>query len=355
MATLQYSDLAKRDNFNVLAKRINGEGGFQLDDQKSPVYKATGKVIITKKNKPAMFDGNVSAGTLQMFVDSKTGSDSIDIELKNGNRNNFYRLTKIYKDKEFGGVAAKAGGQGSERQESGLVQALNEAAASKNKAFVSSLGRNSYIKSAGKKEGLSSIGKEPYIDIIVETSSKKYHVSCKGDTAPSLAGGGVASIKLVAPDLIKLMYKTLERHLKTTLKLKEGDVIPADSLPDFYIKIPDEYVKKILVGTPQMGGPVDTMYIGGMNVTSSMSGNELKLNGSFYSIAQYMKKIGDFYFRIRKRDLDSSNTIKIVYNKKTNEGYPLLMASPKNNKNNVRVVIQDNVPTTGKVLQLVKS
>jgi len=49
MATLQYSDLAKRDNFNVLANRINGEGGFQLDDQKSPVYKATGKVIITKK------------------------------------------------------------------------------------------------------------------------------------------------------------------------------------------------------------------------------------------------------------------------------------------------------------------
>jgi hypothetical protein len=349
MATLSYPDLLKRQNFAVLADRINGFGAFQLTDEKSPPLKATGKVKITQNNKLSFFENNLTAGTLQAFLNSKSGSDSIEVELED---KIFYKVTKFYKDREFGGTASKSGGQGSERQESGLVQALNEAASKYNKAYVISLGRSFYIQSAKKIEGLSPIGKEPYIDISIETTGGRIDVSCKGDTAPSLAGGGVAGIKLVAPDLIKKMYDTIQRHLKNDLKLQEGTVIPAESIPDLYIEIPKKYVEIILKGTKAMGGPVTHMYIGNMDVVSNLETTEVKLNGKFYSISEYMRKIGKFYFRIRKRDLDSSNTTKVVYSKKTAEGYPVLLQNPRNNKNNLRVVIQDKVPNTGKILKL---
>jgi hypothetical protein len=350
MATLSYPDLLKRDNVSVLANRINGYGAFQLTNEKSRPLKATGKVKIVQNNKQSFFENNLSAGTLTAFLNSKSGSDSIDIELEN---KVFYRITTLYKDRDFGGVASKSGGLGSERQESGLVNALNEAAAKYNDAYVSSLGKRDFIKSAKKVGGLSSIGKEPYIDISIETSEGRKDVSCKGDSAPSLAGGGVAGIKLVAPDLIKKMYETIQKHLKSDLKLTEGTVVSAESIPDLYIEIPKKYVTTILKGTKAMGGPVTHMYIGGMDVVSDITTKEVKLNGTFYSISEYMQKIGKFYFRIRKRDLDSSNTTKITYSKKTTEGYPVLMQNPKNSKNNLRVVIQDKVPTTGKILRLI--
>ncbi len=209
MATLAYGDLLKRDNVSVFTNRLAGKGAFQLRDEKSPPINATGRVTVTQNNKVSMFDGNFTEGSLRAFLETKSGSDNFEIELMEGSSRRFHRITKIYKDREFGGVASKAGGQGSERQESGLVQAINEAVARHEKATVP--GISGTLKSAYKKEGLSAIGKEPYIDIIVETERNKFGVSCKDESAPSLAGGGVAGIKLVAPDLIPKVYAAIEK------------------------------------------------------------------------------------------------------------------------------------------------
>ena len=352
MATLAYGDILKRENISVLANRINGEGGFQLETAEAPAMKATGKAIISINGQTSFFDRNLTEGSLSSFLNTRKGSDYLDIELKNGNGNSYYRLTKLYKDKEFGGVAAKASGQGSERQEIGLIQALNEAAATSSKAYVSQLGTTTYIKSASKNEGLSSVGQEPYIDVFIDTSRGKLGISCKGTSAPSLAGGGVAGLKVIAPDLLRSLYNTIEAHLKTDLKLKTGDIVAADSIPDLYIEIPQRFVELILKGNRQMGGPIDYMYVGPMDVESTMRGNTVALNGNFYGIQEYMRKIGTFYFRIRKRDIEPSNTIAIELTRTNKEGYKMMFRGPKTSKNNLRIVITDKVPSTGRKLTL---
>ena len=352
MATLAYGDILKRSNITVLANRINGEGGFQLETAEAPAMKATGKAIISMNGQTSFFDRNLTEGSLSSFLNTRKGSDYLDIELKNGNGNSYYRLTKLYKDKEFGGVAAKASGQGSERQEIGLIQALNEAAAISSKAHVSQLGTTAYIKSASKNEGLSPVGQEPYIDVFIDTSRGKLGISCKGTSAPSLAGGGVAGLKVIAPDLLRKLYNTIEAHLKNDLKLKTGDVVAADSIPDLYVQIPQNYVELILKGNRQMGGPIDYMYVGPMDVESNMRGNTVALNGNFYGIQEYMRKIGTFYFRIRKRDIEPSNTIAIELTRTNKEGYKMMFRGPRTNKNNLRIVITDKVPSTGRKLTL---
>jgi hypothetical protein len=213
------------------------------------------------------------------------------------------------------------------------------------------------VTGARKKEGMSSLGKEPYIDIeIIDKRGKAWGVSCKGDSAPSLAGGGLAGLKVIVPDLIDKLYGTVEKYLKQEMRLKDGDIIKIDSIPDLYVRIPQRYIEKILVGTPQMGGPVTHMYVGKMDVASNKSGSTLNFtNGRFYTIEEYQRKIGDFYFRVRKRDVDSEpkGEMRISYNKKNREGYPKLFEGATREKNLVRIVIQDKTPGNAKVLNLI--
>lgn len=352
MATLSYGDLLKRNNVEVFANRVSGKGGFQLLNEQSITYKATGKVTITQNGKPSMFDGNLSASALQVFLDSRGAADSLDIELIDGNVRKFYRVTQLFKDREFGGTASKSSGQGSERQELGLIQALNEAAAKYQNAHVKQIGSLDYLKKAYKNEGLSSVGQEPYIDVFIETSRRTIGISCKGTSAPSLAGGGTAGLKVVVPDLLNSLYRTIETYLTRDLKLKSKDVVAADSIPDLFIEIPSKHVELILKGNKQMGGPIDYMYVGPMDVTSNLNTPSIQLNGNFYSIKDYMQKIGKFYFRIRKRDIEPSNTIMIELTQTNKEGYKMLFKGPKTGKNNLRIVITDKVPSTGKVLRL---
>lgn len=353
MATLKYEDIEKRNNKKVLVDRINGKGGFQLQDAESPSYKATGRVITNLGGDQSVFDKNMTEGSLFTFLNSrKTQSGSLDIELKIDNKIEYVRITKIYKDKEFGGVAAKASGQGSERQELGLIQAINEGVSRDNKSYIRQLGSSKQIIKAYKNEGLSPVGKEPYIDVVIETTAGKLGISCKGESAPSLAGGGVAGLKVIAPDLLSKLYTTIQNHMKNNMKLKQNDVVALSAIPEFYIKIPNSYVNKILEGNKQMGGPIDYMYVGPMDVTSSYNGPIINVNGNFYSIDQYMQKIGTFYFRTRRRDIEPSKTLKVEYQRRNQEGFPLLFTGPKTNKNNVRIVITDSVPSTGAVLTL---
>ena len=74
------------------------------------------------------------------------------------------------------------------------------------------------LRGLRKKEGLSQIGKEPYIDIvIVSADGKEYGISCKGTQAPSLAGGGIGGLKVIVPDLMPKVYKAVENFLKQIL------------------------------------------------------------------------------------------------------------------------------------------
>ena len=149
-------------------------------------------------------------------------------------------LSKLQKTPEFGG---QEGGkiENAERQEHGLINLINANPGT----VINSLGMN--IKSAESKIGHNKFGKEPYIDIyIVDDKNKQYGVSCKGNSAPSLAGGGASGIKAVAPELLDKVFTKLEDFVKNQLHFQHGDIVNATQVPDVYIRIPDEFVELLL-------------------------------------------------------------------------------------------------------------
>lgn len=355
MAKLTKADLLKRDNIDKFVARVNGGGQFRLNDANGKPQVCTGRYKFSEDNS---FKKNLNSGDVRIFCEDRNSQRKLMIEVDSPmSAPRMRNFTEFYKDTDFGGVAAKSGGGGSERQEEGLISAINESVFPtgyiKIPTFRTSVGVPEII-SAEKKTGMSPVGKEPYIDIYVtDKRGTKHGVSCKGRSAPSLAGGGLAGMKIVVPQLIDKLYATLEAYLKAK-GLKDGDVVKIDSIPDIYIKIPENYIELILKGTTQMGGPVSHMYVGDMDVRASHTGSQLNLNGEFYTIEQYMKKIGDFYFRVRKRDVDSepAGDMKIVFNSKNREGYPKLFEGATRQKNLVRIVIQDKYPARAELIPL---
>ena len=336
MATLSYPDLLKRDNVSKFVFRI-AASGFKLKDENSPLYESTGKVKIIQNGKTISFDKNFGEGSLVSFLDTRKSSDSLSIELEYNKSKQYVLLTKIFKDKDLGGTASKSGTGGSERQEQGLIRNISDGIAKF--GYVEIPGIKGKVIRINKKEGLSSIGKEPYIDIEIHTKEQTFGISCKDVSAPSLAGGGLAGLNISVPDLLPKVYGAVAKYMKEVLKLKQGDIVSVDSIPNMYIEISSEYLDTILRGTERMGGPVTHMYIGKMDVVADISKRKISLNGSYFEINEYKKKVGKFYFRLRKRDIEPSNTCKVEYEIKNTEGLRILLKGPKTNKNNVRMVI----------------
>jgi hypothetical protein len=67
-----------------------------------------------------------------------------------------------------------------------------------------------------------------------------------------------------------------------SLGYKEGDQIP-----DMYGRVSDDLKETIVVGNASMGGPIDYMYIGPMDVRFTTSGKVVRLKWS----ASMMQKI----------------------------------------------------------------
>ena len=276
MATLKYDDILKRNNVQVLLNRIHTQGEFLYKTHDGPSLVCTGKTSL--KSGTLISNTVIQKEALNEFLNNRVPSDYLEIEVNNGYITSYHRLTNFFKDKEFGGTAAKNSENGSERQEIGLLKILNEYSGKRLKpnSFYSP------IKEARKNTGLSLAGQEPYIDIFIETHCGfTYGVSMKGTQSPSLAGGGITGIKRTVPELLDKLYDALINYLHS-MGLKSGDVISADDIPDLYLKIPNEYLKIILTGTVEMGGPVDFMYVGDLNVNAQILDDTLLLNGTLY-------------------------------------------------------------------------
>lgn len=191
-------------------------------------------------------------------------------------------------------------GTAAERQERGVIEAINMYASKKNPVTVSTQGATIRgVIQASKFPGLSKLGKEPYTDIVLHcTGNKSYNISAKGETAPSLAGGGLVALNILAPDLISTFLKKARKELMK--KYSAGD----QGLPDVFGKIPADMVEMILAGNEDMGGPIHYMYQGPMDVEASWKNDkEVMLNGVLTPIEEYAKT-HDLYLRARKRRID---------------------------------------------------
>lgn len=240
-------------------------------------------------------------------------------------------------------------GETAERQENGLVKAITDAV-KKNKGnpvtVVTKDKTVAGVVKAHKYTGRQSTGSEPYTDVVLVTYDKKeINLSCKGPSAPSLAGGGLRGLELAVPGITKKFMKAAYDTLVKKKKLK-----PGDKVPDVYGKIADSEKMKIVLGNKAMGGPIHFMYIGPMDVTSSYDAkkNELKLNGALHE-AKHYAKTHNLYFRLRARREDQ----RFDPTATEKDGTPKIYGkSPSKGDSAGRIVVIDKTTSTAVIVNI---
>lgn len=242
-------------------------------------------------------------------------------------------------------------GASAERQETGVVNAIKKSIKNNSKNPITLISKNGKkitgIIGANKYSGRQVTGSEPYIDVIFEKKEKNKIISIglslKGESAPSLAGGGLRGINLAVPGLADKFMKAVYKKL-IKLKLNAGDKVP-----DVYGEISKTYKTKIVVGNKNMGGPIDYMYIGPMNVTSKYDNkkNILTLNGNIFEAKKYATT-HKLFFRLRARREDQRFDPNAVKN-----GVPKIYGkSPSRGDSAGRIVVTDKVPSQAVIIKL---
>lgn len=238
-------------------------------------------------------------------------------------------------------------GASAERQESALIAAIN-AAIRKNKNKPVKVQAGSVIveniflakKYGGRQEG----GSEPYTDVVLANKQKgSINLSLKGEAASSLAGGGLKGLELAVPGIAGKFMKAALKEL-LDMGLKKGDKVP-----DVYGKLSDRDKVKIVVGSIAMGGPIDYMYIGPMDVKSEYDAktNTITLNGKLTEAKEYAET-HELYFRLRARREDQTfdpdatqRDIPKIYGK-----------SPSKGDSAGRIVVTDKVPKNAVIVKV---
>lgn len=243
-------------------------------------------------------------------------------------------------------------GISAERQETGLVNAINNAVKKNQRNAITLVAGKTTIEGvvgAEKYKGRQLSGSEPYTDVVlsVKRNNKIQEINCslKGESAPSLAGGGLRGLELAVPGIAKKFMKTAYEALRDKQKLKMGDKVP-----DVFGKISGNDKVKIVVGNQSMGGPIDFMYIGSMNVTFNYDEkkNVLKVNGELFEAKEYART-HNLYFRLRARREDQ----RFDPDAKDKDGTPKIYGvSPSKGDSAGRIVVTDKVPSTAVIVNL---
>jgi hypothetical protein len=241
-------------------------------------------------------------------------------------------------------------GISAERQEKGVVDAINKAIKQNDKNPITIVAGKTTITGviqAEKFRGRQASGSEPYTDVVLYLSDKTtLNLSLKGEEAPSLAGGGLRGLDIIVPGIAKKFMTEAYENLIKVQKLKNGDKVP-----DVYGKISSRDKLKIVVGNKAIGGPIDYMYIGEMNVKTKYDENKNTLifqNGNLIDSETYAKT-HDLYFRLRARREDQ----RFDPEAKDNRGIPKIYGkSPSKGDSAGRIVITDEIPKTALIVNM---
>ena len=236
-----------------------------------------------------------------------------------------------------------------ERQERGVINAIQSAVRKNKKNPITVKAGKTLIPGvidAKKFTGRQAGGSEPYTDVVLVTCEKKeINLSLKGESAPSLAGGGLKGLELAVPGIAKRFMTEAFEHLTKRLKLN-----PGDKVPDVYGKINPRDKVKIVVGNTKMGGPIDYMYIGPMNVQSryDVRTNTLIMNGELTE-ANHYAKTHELYFRLRARREDQ----RFDPTAKDASGTPRIYGkSPSRGDSIGRIVVASSTPRNAEMVQM---
>lgn len=328
---LTAKEMAKRNNWDVFLNRVIEGGEFRLLSKDGEVIKVAKEAELLAAIQNREFAGTPYQRGPSIFIPTICGKSVL--------------LTKIFKDKEFGGI--ETGKQHTERQEQGLIDIINcSASENSSLALITEHARLENVISARKEEGVNKYGKEPYADLIITTAEKSFKVSAKGPKAPSVAGGGLAGIINIKPEIISDALTIAHDFYKTNYSHLAGQPIPQNGIPEVYVQVSCEHVMDLLRGTPEMGGPIDYMYCGPMCVSSQIRDNELHISGKLISIEQFAKEVEALYVRIRRR----RTTQILALHKKDKQGFYSIFYEEGEGHRRIVIVKKNDIPKSAKLI-----
>jgi hypothetical protein len=242
-------------------------------------------------------------------------------------------------------------GASAERQENGFIAAIEKTVkANANNPITLIAGKTKIfgVIGAEKFKGRQASGSEPYTDVVIKVlkNGKIENINCslKGESAPSLAGGGLKGLELIIPGIAAKFMKAAHAKLSKTIKL-------GDKVPDVFGKIGRTEKLKIVIGNTAIGGPIDFMYIGKMDVASNYdkSKNILTIRNGEFIPANIYAQTHELYFRLRARREDQ----RFDPMTKDKAGIPKIYGvSPSKGDSAGRIVITDKVPSSAVIVNI---
>lgn len=220
----------------------------------------------------------------------------------------FTAYTFPYEGSEATIVLAGKGKESSERQERSLIDVIKSVDGIKTLVFNNT--KIEGVKSAEKIGKVDDYKAQAYADIKLETTKGIKKISAKGLQAPSLGGGGLLGLDTLNNSTVNTFVEQFynevaseyEAIIKANPELEGHDLQNSKLIKDVYKEIPKEVEIPMLKGSKNMGGPVDYIYVGDMDVDYIVEGSTITFKGSLYTIEEFTKQGTPFYVRLLKRE-----------------------------------------------------
>lgn len=292
------SESRKLYRLSIIADKIANKDPFTLENGNLEILTFADPsytdLFTNQKVKDIRNIGGIAINNFNFFKDEK------------GNSISFKEITKT---KDLGGTGGNKA-QTSERQERGLIDAINSIEGIKNL-----IGANGYkipnIERAEKQPDPPRA--EAYADLrLIRKGNKPYLLSAKGIATPSIAGGGLGGVTQISSDLgqfVKGFYEDAYNYYKKIFNdnpniTYDTNLYLTPTFKDVNREVPTNLIDDMLRGNEAMGGPVDGYYIGPMEVEYKTEGNNIITNGEVIPLDEFAKKYENIFMHIKKRSGD---------------------------------------------------
>jgi hypothetical protein len=213
-----------------------------------------------------------------------------------------------FEGKEAMLILAGKGKESSERQERGVIEAINSIEGVKTLVFNNT--KIEGVKLAKKIGKVESYKAQAYADIELDTTKGIRRISAKGLQSPSLGGAGLSGFDILnnptVNKFIEEVYKEAvveyTQILDSNPDLKGKDLQGNKLFKDVYRQMPKEVEIPILKGTEEMGGPIDYFYIGNMDVDFKVEGSAITFDGDLYTVEEFVEQGTPFFVRLLRRE-----------------------------------------------------
>ena len=200
-------------------------------------------------------------------------------------------------------------GRENERQERVFIQAITTAVKKSGKVTI--LAGTTKIENvvwAEKVKDRTEFGHENYADVILHIEGgTELRIQLKNIRTPNLGGGGEKGVKASLPGLYTAFLKRAFAYVLRDLKIKPGEPVP-----NLYYKLTPHQQLVLLRGSPQIGGPIDYILTGPMELPFVSTRFGLMFHSSSLQSIDAYSRDKTLYMLYKRRSSDQMFDPKVM-------------------------------------------